>query len=893
MWYLFLSFCAPFFYQLDLDLAVPLHLVLDDVHDRKCSAANDRDSVLVILQGYQEHYPELIARVGDLGEYELELCGFKDVFTSRQAHTRSLRSVPLAALKKTAPELKSLPILTHLGCPLQLELCRVGSKRLDLGLVLGAGSCQQHPRSSLIAGPRWDVVSQLLHMDTDAVFSIRKIYEQKACNVSDASSYLSSNTGCLELLPLHRCLALNAPAHVVMAVLTADLDAVHSMSAAHAGLTQENVLHLAVAFHHSPAVVQALLNASSKNAQLRNKRSYATPVHSAMQRLARQYHLLTGGKVSEVELYHGDSILWKSGKWSGTRWKKNNHLVLVAQLVNPTNNSMHRSLYLPPHQTYPGRTLRRTTRDALVEQALPLFLIRHVFTFLDETLYTLNFDGVVNELPDMHLPGNLEYVEIFENQQAEQVRSQRKLRLKRITSLMQTIDVLIPAHPIAMYDVDPRSGRTWIEVFRKTMVSVRSIQTMQDSVEPAMIAPGGESKVALQDGCAAAAAAKAFQPLGRRPMSLDIAATHLVIEATCLSAIEKEMHLKSTCTARRFMLDFLGSIVQTSLHNELLGASQHTALLRDVYIANRAGHRGMYGASLNGIRVQPQFIEFVQRADQLGVSIQRRSRRRGSGVGIAQQDGVDLHALYVSAHRVKERYEDFLCKLSKRTGGTYMKASMKKPLRVLEKSMVATAAGDALKARSGISGISPTTPWKTSGVLDIVRGALSFNSMNEMLMCLELLAATTTDENSLKECQTRGWDAVAAGIGEKTHIVRIKNRFNQPTSGGWADAMVNFRFADEEHVCEIQFVHSQMMLVRKQMGAHYQYEQFRSARELLEATGNADVPDQIDSEANAKAVALDQSNNNVTLDDRVLQLEEQVQLLMKENEKLWQFVKTM
>lgn len=60
--------------------------------------------------------------------------------------------------------------------------------------------------------------------------------------------------------------------------------------------------------------------------------------------------------------------------------------------------------------------------------------------------------------------------------------------------------------------------------------------------------------------------------------------------------------------------------------------------------------------------------------------------------------------------------------------------------------------------------------------------------------------------------------------------------------------LVNFRFRrDPEvvfeddkfdpywHVCEIQFIHKHMALVRQQMGAHHSYSKFRSALELLEA----------------------------------------------------------
>ena len=106
--------------------------------------------------------------------------------------------------------------------------------------------------------------------------------------------------------------------------------------------------------------------------------------------------------------------------------------------------------------------------------------------------------------------------------------------------------------------------------------------------------------------------------------------------------------------------------------------------------------------------------------------------------------------------------------------------------------------------------------------------------------------------------RVRGFvDADTAGLGFQLEIVRIKNRFKHPTDAGWADMLVNFRFrADSEdsfkgfgghqpvgedspywHVCEVQFVHAHMSLVRRQMGAHHSYSKFRSAMELLEVLG--------------------------------------------------------
>ena len=51
--------------------------------------------------------------------------------------------------------------------------------------------------------------------------------------------------------------------------------------------------------------------------------------------------------------------------------------------------------------------------------------------------------------------------------------------------------------------------------------------------------------------------------------------------------------------------------------------------------------------------------------------------------------------------------------------------------------------------------------------------------------------------------------------------------------------MVDFYFEDDghKHICEVQLVHAQMLLVRTEMGAHKTYGQFRGAKEILEMLG--------------------------------------------------------
>lgn len=706
-------------------------------------------------------------------------------------------------------------------------------------------------------------------------------------------------------------MSLGAPEDVILAILAADPPAVDVPSA----LSGDTTLHLACVSStpiYSHRVFATLLESTTESSQFtqsRDKRMYLLPVHSCMKRLQRTYNLLCGDALSDAKIFEGDTIVWKSCVTNSVP-RYGERAYMGRAIVVDCNGSAVLTIFLPPSRQYPVPPVVDAVFDSLVQLGMSSFMCRRVLSFLEDRIDLHQLQGVPHANVVTASPG-FEYVEKFRDEERKE-RKQRTQRTKRIEQgnisgrasklrqdrveecreRIRVIDTLTAAHPTAMYDRD-EEGRRYIEILRRVIVDVRTISMLPDGDGSGGSQVKAENK--KED-------VELFVPLGRRRLSHDVETTHLSVEALYLCGLEQESMQMSndgnTLTSEKFMLKYLSRCVQTSLYNELVSSYTSTELLRNVYINNRSGHRGMYGASLNGIKVQPQFPSFMRRAEQLRQSIAARSRRRDSSPNekcLKQKNGHNVHQLYVTAHRVRNKYDRLLEKLSLRTNATYMRAKMKKPLRVLEKAMVAETTrcspqDSSSSSSSSPSDITPTKPWNTGCVLDVVRGALSFTTMNEMLMCLELLAATTMDEKGLKESKRCGWDAVAAGIEEKLDIVRIKNRFHEPTSGGWADAMVNFRFAGEDHVCEIQFVHAQMMLVRKQMGAHFEYEQFRSALELLEATGNERIVIEIDEEANRAEEEEQQPKAKRGVEERVTRLEEQVEKLMEENRKLWDMV---
>lgn len=77
-----------------------------------------------------------------------------------------------------------------------------------------------------------------------------------------------------------------------------------------------------------------------------------------------------------------------------------------------------------------------------------------------------------------------------------------------------------------------------------------------------------------------------------------------------------------------------------------------------------------------------------------------------------------------------------------------------------------------------------------------------------------------------------------SGARRRRSRQRWRQRFGEPTSGGWADVLVNFHFAgDPSMIVELQVQHETLVRVRTEGHAHQKYNLFRVAYELLETIG--------------------------------------------------------
>ena len=112
-----------------------------------------------------------------------------------------------------------------------------------------------------------------------------------------------------------------------------------------------------------------------------------------------------------------------------------------------------------------------------------------------------------------------------------------------------------------------------------------------------------------------------------------------------------------------------------------------------------------------------------------------------------------------------------------------------------------------------------------------------------LVAVLDLLQLLDDELGNKRKAESMGLELDRFAI----RLHRLKCRFTTPTSGGWADALINFSFVHDPHahVCELQLQHEALLVIRKEGKAHEAYSDFRSAFEVLEATG-APPPDVFD-----------------------------------------------
>jgi len=229
----------------------------------------------------------------------------------------------------------------------------------------------------------------------------------------------------------------------------------------------------------------------------------------------------------------------------------------------------------------------------------------------------------------------------------------------------------------------------------------------------------------------------------------------------------------------------------------LAGLEQVERLRRIVEEGNKI-YLGIHSGVLGMVRSNDGYEALCAELDAVGTDETRYPQQTGLLVDI-----------YDAASQALPLFGQVCASVVMRAGAAGIKAKMrvvplKHMFRVIQKH--------AMRA----DGESPT---ECETACDIVRGSITCGSTGELLGVLRLLL-TLQAEGTIQ-------------------LVRIKNRFKNPTAAGWADVMLNLVClgggdAISGHVCELQLLHATMLKARKDLGGHNAYASFREAAEILE-----------------------------------------------------------
>jgi len=289
------------------------------------------------------------------------------------------------------------------------------------------------------------------------------------------------------------------------------------------------------------------------------------------------------------------------------------------------------------------------------------------------------------------------------------------------------------------------------------------------------------------------------------------------IEAACARLHELELNVardpdsKEAVDALGAQLVVVDQEMATEIKKRTEGVSEEAAreLVKACQTAIEVGNKdfqSVYGSVYNVIKSGDAdgMAKYEAAVGDLDAAIEKPAVAE-------QRDEAGVAAvLFADAARAKPSFDVVVRELKAATGAGLElavlgaeKTGLKKTSRVVEKSALRPGEG---RGRS---------KW----VCDVVRAMLVATSMSAVGSIVRGLLA-------LHE----------AGA---LRVVRIKDRFAQPSAGGWRDLMVNFVIVGDptRHVCEVQVVHEMMLTARKGLPGHAIYGIVRSAMELIESCG--------------------------------------------------------
>jgi len=164
--------------------------------------------------------------------------------------------------------------------------------------------------------------------------------------------------------------------------------------------------------------------------------------------------------------------------------------------------------------------------------------------------------------------------------------------------------------------------------------------------------------------------------------------------------------------------------------------------------------------------------------------------------------------LYCQAAQAHSYYNKVCRRIAKQTKAEWHPGPLKKMFRILEKAEHVQSDDD------------DRLSFDCSKILDIVRGTLIYDTLG--------------DEEGGVLCGIRAlFDCT------ELQIIRVKDRFSNPTSAGWRDVLLNARMVLSNglvlpHIVEVQLHQRDLREERMNVGGHYIYERHRALFEACE-----------------------------------------------------------
>jgi hypothetical protein len=229
---------------------------------------------------------------------------------------------------------------------------------------------------------------------------------------------------------------------------------------------------------------------------------------------------------------------------------------------------------------------------------------------------------------------------------------------------------------------------------------------------------------------------------------------------------------------------------------------------------------GIYTREREAIKQEPHYPAFIQTVSEW--------ERRLPALPKPEQSTPDLPMAYYHATHVKENFRELLEGIKEKLPDTILSGpALKHPYRTLEKMALEES----------------DRKWTARCVMDLLRGAIDCRDTREMNRVLMFLDACTLDVR--EGIRSNDYEGLVSAL-PTIRIMRVKNRFENSTKGGWADISINFVFVNgpNQHVQELQLQHRELVLIRKGWGEDARYAGLRVLAEFLQS-----VPTAVDGDA--------------------------------------------